>query len=574
MLENVIKNTGSPLSPATTSDQQKKLTLWPVLCSAAIFILCTLLYVSVLYTLSGFKTDVLISKKITWFGRWIPTDLSSGVHSRLTMHKTGFVEMMLLLGIMFITYGICAFLIYRRAKTGSNRILFGLIWAGVLVVSIIYLLTPGMMASDVYSYASYGRLLMLYHANPYFVPPLAFPHDITFQWVYWKDVVSIYGPIWMVICGVLSVISSPTQLSLIITFRCFAVLAHLINIALIIASLRVMKRSPRTILLGTFLYAWNPLVLMETAFSAHNDVFMVTFLLLGFYLCARAQRKGTFLQWRGYLPPVMAFTAAVLVKFSAAPVLPVFVLAVAFATVQADSKDGKLVWQRALKSAVISTFVFGVIALACYGPFWIGHSLRDIVHGFTHLPSATDSIGSVLATFKNYNQYHALPAALNIFKSRRLWNVINVLGMVLPIVMGCLYLWRSHNTRAIAMVTLASFAGFLLSTPWFFSWYLIWIIGLVPFCLPVKAHRLSRALLAFTLVFSATAFISYYTTLVGWMLLDLKPPALTWNIWLNLGMLGIPITVFFIVWRFWPQGKNTDRLDISPSQPASAEVSV
>ncbi|GHO87975.1 hypothetical protein [Dictyobacter formicarum] len=565
MLENVVKKVDSSLSPAKASEQQKTFALWPVLIAAAIFVLSALFYDSVLFSLSGFSTNVWISKKITWFGRWIPTDLTTGVHSRLTQHKTGFKEMMLLLGIMFVTYGFCAWFINRRARSGSLRFLFGLLWLGVLVVSVVYLLTPGMMASDVYSYASYGRLLMLYHANPYFVPPSAFPHDITYQWLYWHNTVSIYGPIWLAVCSLLSIVGSSTQFNLIVTFRCFAILSNLANIVLIIAALRALKCSPRYVLLGAFLYAWNPLVLMETAFSAHNDVFMVTFLLLGFYLCARAQQKGTFLDWRGYLPVVVAFTAAVLVKFSAAVVLPIFVLAVCFATIQADSKNDKLVWKRALLSGIISTVVFGVITLACYGPFWIGHSFHDIVLGFTTLPASSDSISSVLSTFKNYNLYHALLPVLNIFKSRLLWNIINFLAMVLPIVVGCLYLWRAPDTRTIALVTLASFAGFLLSTPWFFSWYLIWLVGLLPFCVAARMNRISYTLLAFSLTFSATAFFSYYTTLIGWMLLLLKPPALTWNIWLNLGILGIPIVVLIVVWYLWPRyNKRTEQAQDTP----------
>lgn len=575
MLENVVKKVDSPLSAKNVSDQQKS-SLWPILLSATIFVLSALLFDSVLHNIASIKTNVWISNKITWLGRWIPTDLTSGVHTRLTIHKTGFAEMMLLLGVMFVAYGVCAWFIHRRAKSGSQTFLFWLIWSGVLIVSVIYLLTPAIMTTDVYSYSSYGRLLAIYHANPYFVPPTAFPHDVVYQWLQpeWRKVVSIYGPIWTVLGALLALVGGSSQLGLILVFRCFALLCHIANIVLIIATLRIMKRSPRLVLLGAFLYAWNPLVLMETVFNGHNDIFMVTFLLLGFYFCARAQQKGTFLQWRGYLPPLIAFTAAVLVKFSAAPVLPVFVLAVGFATIQADSQNGKLVWQRALQSAVIMTAIFVVIALVCYGPFWIGHSLQDIVRGFTSLPASSDSISSVLSTFKNYNLYHALPSVLNIFKSRPLWNIVNLLAMVLPIVIGCIYLWRAPNTRTIALVTLASFTGFLLTTPWFFSWYLVWLIGLLPLCMAERIGRLSYTLLAVSLAFSASAFISYYTTLVGWMLLLLKPPALTWNVWQNLGILGVPGVMLIVAWLLWPRFTRPRPAQDDTPLPSASEALV
>ncbi|WP_126596438.1 hypothetical protein [Dictyobacter aurantiacus] len=535
-----------------------------MLISAAIFVVSILFFDAVLHNISGFKTSVWISNKITWFGRWIPTDLTGGAHTRLAMHKTGFIEMVIFLVVMFAAYLACAWFLYRRAKSGSQTFLFWFIWAGVLVVSVIYLLTPAIMTTDVYSYSSYGRILAIYHANPYFVPPKAFPHDVVYQWLQpeWRKVVSIYGPIWTIVGALLALIGGSSQLGLVLVFRCFALLCHVMNIILIVATMRAMKRSPRLILLGTFLYAWNPLVLMETVFNGHNDIFMVTFLLLGFYFCARAQQKGTFLQWHGYLLPLVSFTAAVLVKFSAAPVLPVLVLAVAFATIQVDSKNGKLVWRRALSSAVLMTVTFVLIALVCYGPFWIGHSLRDIIRGFTSLPASSDSISSVLSIFKNYNLYHALPSALNIFKSRLLWNIVNMVAMLAPILIGCIYLWRAPGTRTMALVTLASFSGFLITTPWFFSWYLVWLIGLLPLCIAARMGRLSYTLLAFSLAFSATAFFSYYTTMVGWMLLLLKPPALTWNIWLSIGILGIPIAVLVITWLLWPRFARPETISI------------
>ena len=45
----------------------------------------------------------------------------------------------------------------------------------------------------------------------------------------------------------------------------------------------VGRVAPSRQLLGTLLYAWNPLCLLEFCASAHNDAIMLTFLLLGIY---------------------------------------------------------------------------------------------------------------------------------------------------------------------------------------------------------------------------------------------------------------------------------------------------
>lgn len=553
MLENAIETVDAPLAMNSVRDQQRKLaSLWPLLCCTGVFLLCILLNISVFFTMAGFQTHFWLSTKLKWFGHWLPTDLSTGVHSRLTLNKTGFLEWMILLAGMFLAYGLGAFYIQRQKKEDTFKYISAVLWLGVLLASLLFLFTPAMMTTDAYSYASYGRLLAVYFVNPYFVPPSAFPHDVVYQWIYWKTTVSIYGPIWMSLCSLLSLIAGSSQMGIVLVFRGFALLCHFTNIILIMATLRIMKRSRREILLGAFLYGWNPLVLMESGLSGHNDVLMMLFILLGLYFCARAESKGTFLQWRGYIPPMLAFTASFLIKFSAAPVLAICVLALFFATIQADSSGKKIVWRRALTSAIIASCVCVVMAFVLYLPFWIGHSVSQILYAFTSLPSATQALNSVLSTISYMNNAHVLPPILDILKSRKLWNIFNLLAMVVPVIVGCLYLWRAPTTRTIAIVTLASFAGFLLSAPWFFSWYLVWLIGLVPFCLPVKEDRLARALFAFSLTFSATCFLSYYTTLVGWMLVDLTPPAVTWSGLQNIGILGIPLLVFIATWKYRP----------------------
>ncbi|GER88369.1 hypothetical protein KDW_25310 [Dictyobacter vulcani] len=535
------------------------LSLWPLLCYAGVYLLSLLMMVSVLYTVAGFKTNLWLSLKLKWLGHWLPaTALRSASDDRyLSIHRTSFIEMMALLAIMFAVYGLAALFIYRQKKSGLYKYMLVIIWVGALLGGFIYLFTPGILTTDVYAYASYGRLLTQYGANPYFVAPSAFPHDAIYSLLYWKDTVSIYGPIWTLVSAVLCLMGGSTQMSLILVFRCFALLCHFANILLIIASLRTMRRSPHIVLLGALLYAWNPLALLETGLSAHNDVFMMTFMLLGLYLSTRAERAGTFLQWRGYIPPILAFTAAFLVKFSAAPVLAVFVLALFFATIQADSKKGQLVWLPALRSAIIATCAFAVMTVVLYAPFWIGHSPSAILHGFNDLPSNSQSINSVLATFAYMDKAHALPASLAILKSRKLWNVANVLAMLVPIAIGCIYLWRAPNTRTIALVSMASLAGFLLTAPWFFSWYLIWLVALVPFCLSgTRMGRLSRAAMAFGLTFSVTAFFAYYTTMIGWKLLLFKPPQLAWSGWLNAAMLLVPVAAFILYLLLWPARRN------------------
>ncbi|HET8843677.1 MAG TPA: hypothetical protein VFN35_19600, partial [Ktedonobacteraceae bacterium] len=63
--------------------------------------------------------------------------------------------------------------------------------------------------------------------------------------------------------------------------------------------------------------------------------------------------------------------------------------------------------------------------------------------------------------------------------------------------------------RTFLLVSLATLSAVLLTTPWFYSWYITWIIGLAAVCLPVRQVRLQTALLALVLTFSFSALLTY-----------------------------------------------------------------
>jgi hypothetical protein len=83
----------------------------------------------------------------------------------------------------------------------------------------------------------------------------------------------------------------------------------------------------------------------------------------------------------------------------------------------------------------------------------------------------------------------------------------------------------------------------LVVTPWFFPWYVVWLVGLVPICLPFAHQRVSRGLLAFALTFSASALLFY--------LLNLSPPPIGgWSGLRSLSTIGPPLLAFFIFISF------------------------
>lgn len=175
----------------------------------------------------------------------------------------------------------------RGFVVGRRYLALALGCAAALGATLVLL--PSLPSDDVFSYILYGRIGVVHHANPLITAPSAFPHDPFLALVFWRGVLSVYGPLWLLLSGGITLLAEGLGGSLatyVALFKMLGLLAHLANAALIWAILG--RLAPQRRLLGTLLYAWNPLCLLEFCASAHNDAVMLMFALLGVYCLARA----------------------------------------------------------------------------------------------------------------------------------------------------------------------------------------------------------------------------------------------------------------------------------------------
>jgi len=127
---------------------------------------------------------------------------------------------------------------------------------------------------------------------------------------------------------------------------------------------------------------------------------------------------------------------------------------------------------------------------------------------------------------------------LQLFSRHTTWSYINFATLIVMLIIGSVWLWRIPTIRTVILATLATLGALLVVTYWFFPWYIIWIVGLAAVCLPIATDRIERALLAFTLTFSASALLVYlfngYLSLGGWIgficLTTIGPPLLAFLI--------------------------------------------
>ncbi len=490
-------------------------------------------------------------------GAWLPNDLHLSLDPHSSQVGTANIEFLLLMAVAFGVYGLCALFLYRQSSSKNSTTLL-LIGVGAAVAGLFMVFSPSLRSHDIFAYAGYGRVMVTYHANPYFVTLSAFPRDPIYPLDDWSHYTSAgYGPFWSVICALSVLFSGAHPLRYVIFFRVLGLAAHLVNILLVATILRKMGRSQRIITLGTLLYAWNPLAVLESSESGHNDIFMITFILLGILFAIRAEKRG-FADLRNHLLPIVAFTLAALIKFTTIALVVLFIIALTCYALRPTAstlirfrESLSLRWKPALIPLLSASVISGIVVLIFYGPFFIGHSLHAMV---TALPSPHSEHKSLFNWIIQLSLRHPLPihalsrALVSLLSNPSLSDAINVVTLAIAIVIGALWLWKRPTVRTFILASLVALGALLVVSAWFGPWYLTWLVALAAVCLPVTHDRIARALFAFSLIFSASAFIFY--------LYNGYPPAGVGGPLSNSLTIGPPLLAFLIFIIGWRSTKR------------------
>ena len=452
-----------------------------------IFVLCTLITIAPLARLASttLLSSVPIFMLLTVVGTKLPTDLHLTANSHASQVNTDTLEFLSIMLLTYLLYTLCVWLVHKSivATTPSTpdekhvqehavyRIL-QFIWLGAILVGLVYVLAPVMLSRDIAAYAGYGRIIVVYRANPYYTVPAAFPHDSILQANDWQGVVAAYGPVWLVVCALSTLVAGNSLLHYILFYRILGLTVHLFNIALVTAILRRMGHPLRTTVIGTLLYAWNPLVLLESCMSGHNDIAMVTCILLGIFLCLRAEHDN-FKNIRSYFPPILAFTCAALIKFTAAPIIVLYLVLLArHIFINTSFTRQQSMWTRWLSTLRITTSVALASILVSgilYMPLWFGHTPQEIAASLSSPPASRLAFGSLLLALQKVAIVHQLNAHFLFLSFHSTWNIINALVVIGLCVIGAIWLCRIPTTQTMVQATLATLGALLIVTPWVFS---------------------------------------------------------------------------------------------------------
>lgn len=203
--------------------------------------------------------------------------------------------------IFFIFYGVFIYWGLRKKINLKEIFILLIITAGILLFSY-----PAMLSYDIFNYIATSKVLFFYHENPYIVMPIEFIGDPLLAFIHAANKIALYGPFWILLTGIPHVLGFENFIITLFGFKLFSAVFYLGTAFLI---WKISKD-----IMPLILFALNPLVIMETLVSGHNDIVMIFFILFSYFLLAK---KKVFFA-------ILFFILSILIKYATILLLPVF----------------------------------------------------------------------------------------------------------------------------------------------------------------------------------------------------------------------------------------------------------
>ncbi len=386
-----------------------------------------------------------------------------------------------LLVALFTLHGLAILAVRRWPKHWA-------LWIGTSVIALVVALVYPPTSADVFYYAISGHMVADLGANPYQLPPATFAANPLLPFNFWTGITSPYGPVWTTVSAAVVTLIGPDPLRISLAFKILAAAAALAY-ALIAARLAEWVRTGSGPV-AFVLVAWHPLLIIESAGTAHHDAVVMTLALLGLLALARRRPRSA----------LVLVTLATATKLVVLPLVALIALA----------RLGQRPWSRVASAWVIDALAVGGVVIAVSMPYWAAGAMlrstlvepaRLFVNPMYTLPAnaiASRWGGAAGEVFRDGARVAAQVAvvgvvlASGIWLGYRVWRDRPVLATMLRLQL------RAWVAVTVALSLLPANAH---------PWYAIWSLG------PVVALSGGRGrLLAAYLAFVGFFFIAYHTT--------------------------------------------------------------
>lgn len=209
----------------------------------------------------------------------------------------------------------------------------------ILIFLVPVFAYPAIFSYDIFNYIATSKVSFYYHENPYLIMPIDFINDPVLVFTRAANKLALYGIFWTFISGIPYLLSFGSYLVSIFMFKLFTSLFYF-GLILLIWKLTKSK-------LSIVLFAANPLVIIETFISGHNDVVMMFFALLAVYLMKNKKI------WQA----VFFLFLSIFIKYATLFLVPLFL----FAIVQ-YIKNKKIDWNKFYLLSFFSLFVIFILS--------------------------------------------------------------------------------------------------------------------------------------------------------------------------------------------------------------------
>ncbi|MBI2195609.1 MAG: hypothetical protein HYU48_01015 [Candidatus Levybacteria bacterium] len=210
-----------------------------------------------------------------------------------------------IISLLFIFY--FAFLALARKNLISKRQL----WSAIIATAVLLTFSYNAFSYDLFNYIFDAKIVTYYNQNPYLHKALDYPGEPMLAFMHWTHRVYPYGPTWLLLTVPVSFVGSNVFLLTFFMFKAIAS-ASFLGAAYFIGKI-LEKISPKREMLGIAFFALNPLVIIESLVSAHNDIAMLFFALGSFFLFLNSK----------YVRALILLIMSIGVKFATVFILPV-----------------------------------------------------------------------------------------------------------------------------------------------------------------------------------------------------------------------------------------------------------
>lgn len=239
----------------------------------------------------------------------------------------------------FILYGLLISYVRKHSVPLSY------IWVVIGCITVIGVFAYPAFSYDIFNYLFTAKTVVVYGKDPYVVKPIFFAGiDPWLNFMRWTHLVSAYTPLWIAISTIPFIFGFGYFLFILFNTKIFLACFYLLTAWGV--SKIVELKNPKQKALALVVFAFNPLVVIESVISPHNDIVMMacaifawyfyllgkknlSYILLAFSVAAKLMTivlyPVAFKGWKK-IPAICCMTAAMAIGFWKKELLPWYFL--------------------------------------------------------------------------------------------------------------------------------------------------------------------------------------------------------------------------------------------------------